>query len=183
MQPEKDVHQYAKSFFGFNNQNKHITIVVPHVEQTRTLSLRCRNYPLFNYEISPDDAFSAFRILGLLSTIYGTKREISIINDVAYDDDRATDCVFVGGPPTNAYIHSRTQQGPLRFGKDNEQRSIHGSEDIYWILFNESSDAKGAQSVVKSLSIARDYCLIAKNTVNNHVQCVVGGLRAYGQRV
>jgi len=182
MQAEKDVFHYAKSFFGFNNKNKNITIVVPHVEQTRALSLRCKNYPLFNYEISPDDAFSTFRILGLLTTIYGKRRNISIVNDVAYNDDRTSNCVFIGGPPTNAYIHYLTRKGPLKFGENNEQRAIHGLKDIYWIEFREHSNKHNTQRIVDSLSIKEDYCLISKNTVNNHVQFVIGGLRAYGQR-
>ncbi|UCE07199.1 MAG: toll/interleukin-1 receptor domain-containing protein [bacterium] len=182
MQAEKDVFHYAKSFFGFNNENRKITIVVPHIEQTRTLSLRCRNYPLFNYEISPDDAFSTFRILGLLSAIYGKRTNISIVNDTEYREHEKTNSIFIGGPPTNAYVYSLTQTGPLKFGENNEQRTIHGLKDIYWIKFREHSNRHTTQRIVDSLSIKEDYCLISKNTIDNHVQFVIGGLRAYGQR-
>lgn len=182
MQTDTDVFLYAKSFFGFGDDTQGITIVVPHVEQTRALSLRCRNYPPFDYEISPDDAFSAFRILGLLSAIYGERSRISIASDAEYHDHPTTDTVFVGGPPTNAYIHHLTRKGPLKFGENNEQRSIQGSKDIYWIKFREHFKNRPSQRIFNSLSIEEDYCLIAKNTVRSHVQFAVGGLRAYGQR-
>lgn len=182
MQAEKDVFHYAKSFFGFNNKNKNITIVVPHVEQKRALSLHCRYYPLFDYEISPDDAYSTFRVLGLLTTIYGKRRKISIVNDVEYNDERTSNCVFIGGPPTNAYVHDYTRKGPLRFGENNSQRAIHGSNNIYWIEFKELEDEKTTPYFRDSFSIKEDYCLISKNTINNHVQFVIGGLRAFGQR-
>jgi len=46
---------YVKHFFGFGEQPDIITIVLPRVERTKLASLQCRNYPLFPYEMSPDD--------------------------------------------------------------------------------------------------------------------------------
>lgn len=177
-----DVYSFAKSFFRFNNENEKITVVLPHVETRRAFSLQCKNYPLFNYEISPDDAYAAFRVLRLLEAIYDREKYIYAVDNTKYADYEISDSIFIGGPPTNANIHRLTQKGPLRFGKNDEQRTIHGAKDIYWIEFREHSNYGTVKRAFDSLSIEKDYCLISKNAVNNHVQFVIGGLRAYGQR-
>lgn len=180
MVAQQDVYHYAKSFFGFNN-NMRITIIVPRVKQTRIISLRCKNYPLFDYEISPDDAYSTFRILELLTTI--DQNQNPFIINVAGDFDREnSNNIFIGGPPTNRYVHALTENGPLKFGKNNKQRDIHGLSDIYWIEFEEFEYERTNPNLQNTLSIVKDYCLISKNTNGNHVEFVVGGLRAYGQR-
>jgi hypothetical protein len=181
VETEENVFRYAKSFFGFNNNNE-ITIIVPYVKQTRTLSLRCKNYPLFNYEISTDDAFSTFRVLGLLTAIYGQTKSISIVHNEPSFSLGKSNNIFIGGPPTNMFAYDLTRKGPLQFSENNERRSIHGLKDIYWIKFREHYNGHTNQRIFDLLSIKEDYCLISKNTINNRVEFVIGGLRAYGQK-
>ena len=45
--------------------------MLPSVERTRLVSLVCKNYPLFPYEVSPDDFFATLRLYSLLVSLYG----------------------------------------------------------------------------------------------------------------
>ena len=50
---------YVKRFFGFGENPESITIVLPGVEQTRQVSLKCHNYPLFPYSCGLINFFAA----------------------------------------------------------------------------------------------------------------------------
>ena len=54
--------------------------------------------------------------------------------------------------------------------------------DIYWIDFEELEDEHTTPKLQDTLSIITDYCLISKNSNKRHVEFVIAGLRAYGQR-
>jgi len=169
-----EIHDLAKQFFGFGDTPGTIKIIIPSVEQTREVSLRCKNYPRFNYEVSPDDMHSAIRVHALLTSIYGERENIEIISHKELSSNPVDyNRIFIGGPPTNIFVFLVTHEAPIHFSQDNINRVIHGTKNDYEIGFSSTDP--------HSRSIAEDYCLISKRSYNQKVEFVIAGLRAYGQ--
>jgi hypothetical protein len=128
------VHDLAKKFFGFGENPGVIKIILPSVSQKREVSLRCANYPLFEYEISPDDMFSAIRVYSLLTSNYGEIVELYSHNEIIIKP--GYNQIFIGGPPTNSFIYHALKNAPIHYGESNVDRIIHGEKGSYEIGFS-----------------------------------------------
>jgi len=165
------IYDLARQFFGFGEGPKNIKIILPSVSQKREVSLRCENYPLFDYEISPDDMYSALRIHSLLTSIYGDIVEVYSHNDIRTRPSHNN--IFIGGPPTNSFSFQAVKNAPIRFGGDNVNRVFQGKERDYKIGFSSADQ--------ESRWITEDYSLISKRKKGKNIEFIIAGLRAYGQ--
>ncbi len=85
------LHDCVKRFFGFGDQPDSISILLPEIVRARPSSLTCKNYPLFDYDISPDDVFTALRVYSMLVLLYGERVKAQPPQDLT-------------GPPTEHYV-------------------------------------------------------------------------------
>lgn len=165
---QNEFYDLAKQFFGFGDNPEKIKIILPSVPRKRKIKFRCLNYPLYDYDVSPDDVHSAMRIYSLLTAIYGAK-----IAEVYSQNDFRTkpngNLILIGGSPTNIFTFSAIKDCPICFGRDKVNRVIRLYKKDYKKI--ELSDNK----------ITKDYCLISKRSNNHNIEFVVAGLRAYGQ--
>jgi len=165
------VHDLAKKFFGFGENPGVIKIILPSVSQKREVSLKCANYPLFEYEISPDDMFSAIRVYSLLTSIYGEIVELYSHNEIILKP--GYNQIFIGGPPTNSFIYHALKNAPIHYSENNVNRIIHGRNGSYEIGFSTPDQG--------SRWITEDYSLISRRKKNQNIELIISGLRAYGQ--
>src|SRR5882672_2054929 len=166
------VYDLAKKFFGFGDEPEDIIIVFPGFKTTRRTTLRCANYPLFNYEVSPDDVYSGLRVYSLLSKFYPPD---NLKLDFTWRLDRKPDShrMLIGGPSTNKFVRDATKDCPISFGPDQRRRFLSGrNNQRYEIEFEGTGQRK---------RLTKDYCLLSKKVINSSVEFVIAGLRAYGQ--
>jgi hypothetical protein len=106
----------------------------------------------------------------LLTALYGD------IVEVAYHTDLhglpSAHRVLVGGPPTNTFISEALRNSPIRFGPSDLDRSIQSPKRDYRIEL---------LAVGKSRYLVKDFCLLSRRVIDEKVEIVVAGLRAYGQ--
>jgi len=160
----------VEQFFGFGENPRTIKIILPSVIQKREVSLLCANYPLFDYEISPDDMLSALRVHSLLSAIYADIVEVFSHKDFALKP--GLNNIFIGGPPTNSFSYQAVKFAPFHFGENNVDRVIYGVERDYKIGFSTKGKEKW---------LTEDYTLISKRKKYKNIEFMISGLRAYGQ--
>jgi len=164
-----DLYELAKEFFQFPDGSQPIKIVLPTVPRSRD-TLTCRNYPVFECEVSPDDVLCAMRVYSLLVVSYRARVEVEFPKVTVYPPPNA---VFVGGPATNDFVADITRHFPIRFHPDSSVRVFLGTQRDYPVGF---SPGEG-----QARSITEDYCLLSKSRDGEGVKFVIGGLRAYGQ--
>ncbi len=164
-----DLYELARNFFQFPDDAP-IKIVLPTVPRKRLSSLNCRNYPLFDCEVSPDDVLSAMRIYSLLVVSYRSRVEVEFPKATVVAPANA---VFIGGPATNTFVSAIAKSFPIHFDFDSSVRVFHGTLDEYEVGFSVGAG--------KHRSIIKDYCLISKCRDGAGVKFVIGALRAYGQ--
>lgn len=164
-----DLYELAREFFRFPKDIQPIKIVLPTVTSSRK-TLHCRNYPVFDCEVSPDDVLCAMRVYSLLVVSYLSRVEVEFPRATVYPPSNG---IFVGGPATNNFVAAITSNFPIRFHPDSAVRVFHGTQRDYKVGFSEGEG--------EARSITEDYCLLSKSRDGEGVKFVIGGLRAYGQ--
>jgi len=165
----KDLYELSRGFFRFP-ENDPIKIVLPTVARKRHSTLNCRNYPLFDCEVSPDDVLSAMRIYSLLVVSYRSRVDVEFPKATVVAPANA---VFIGGPATNTFVSAIAKSFPIHFDIDSSVRLFHGTQGDYEIGFSPGT--------ARQRSITRDYCIVTKCCDGAGAKFVIGGLRAYGQ--
>lgn len=186
MKSNEQLLSYVKRFFGFGDQPDRITILVPRVNCKRDpkpddpVPLKCKNYPLYPYEVSPDDVITAIRVYSLLVSLYGEKVHVRFSGDKPEKTDGHL--VLIGSPVTNDLSANVLEGRPFHFGEGHKDhhiiKKIGVEEECYSVEFNGNNETQ-----MEERSITHDYSLISKFTKENTVEIVLAGCRAYGQQL
>ncbi len=165
---------YAKRFFGFGELPSMITIILPSVEQTRPVSLRCRNYPLFPYEMSPDDVYTALQLYSILVLLYGDR--VQGVSNKEFKIRLPGHCILVGGAPTNVFSFDALKDQYYHFGGEGNHGIIGRNGEKYSAVLDGDDNIPSAER-----SVIRDYIIISKYSRQGNIEFVLSGCRAYGQ--
>lgn len=165
----------VKRFFGFGEQPGIITIVLPRVKRTKLASLVCKNYPLFPYEMSPDDVFTALRIYPMLVSLYGDRVQVESSEELRIKP--AGHCILIGCPATNPFSRNALKGQYYSFGRGEEDHDIVVRDGGRYSVFLDGDDNVPLQA----REITRDYALISKRSRQGKIDFVLAGCRAYGQ--
>ena len=167
--------ELTRAFFGFSVKTTVIHVILPALERARSSTLNCANYPLYDFDVAPDDVFSGVRVHALLTASYPkAKVEIGFTKDTV---GRALEenSVLIGGPPTNDISKAVLSELAIGFSgyvKDSPDRHIVFEGKKYRIGFTS-----GARKQIRT-----DYCLLSKCHQDGRRLVVISGLRAYGQK-
>lgn len=164
----------VKRFFGFGEQPDIITIVLPRVERTKLASLKCKNYPLFPYEMSPDDVFTALRLYSMLVLLYGDRVQVESGKELKTKP--LGHRILIGGAPTNIFSFDAMKDQYYGFGGAENHDIISRDGQKYSVLL----DGDDSMPLAKR-SVIRDYSIISKRSRQDKVEVVLAGCRAYGQ--
>jgi len=165
---------YVKRFFGFGENPESITIVLPGVEQTRQVSLKCHNYPLFPYEMSPDDVFTALRVYSILVLLYGNKVQVESSKNILTPP--LGHRILIGSSFTNSFTSQALKDQFYHFGVGKDEHDIiANSGEKYSVKFDD------CKVPMQERNIILDYCLISRSSRHGIVEVVLAGCRAYGQ--
>jgi hypothetical protein len=165
----------VKRFFGFGEQTGIITIVLPRVKRTKLASLVCKNYPLFPYEMSPDDVFTALRIYPMLVSLYGDRVQVESSEELRAKPPGH--CILIGSPVTNPFSRNTLKGQYYSFGRGNEDHDIFVRDGRRYSMLLDGDD----NIPLQAREIARDYALISKRSRQDKIDFVLAGCRAYGQ--
>jgi len=168
---------YVKRFFGFGEQPDIITIVLPSVERVRSIPFACGNYPLFPYEVSPDDAFTALRLYSMLVSLYGD----SVVQVVSGKELRVKPHghrILIGGSPTNLFSFGALKDQYYQYGGEGNHYIVSRDGDEYAVAFDGDENTP-----LSERSVIRDHSLISKSSRHGRdsLEFVLSGSRAYGQ--
>ena len=172
----KDIYDMARDFFGFPDEASPIQLVLPSVKRPKEAGrFECYNYPLFEFNVQPDDVLAALRVHSLLTASHGERVNVVFHSDLRSPPDNA---FIIGGPATTTFAQ-RVGNFPIHFLKDEDRplRTIRGTRGDYTIRFDPPAD----DTPDEMKSIETDYCLVSKTTTSRGVEVLIGGLRAYGQ--
>lgn len=166
---------YFKRFFGFGENPDFIRVILPQVEQNRTPSLICNNYPRYSYAISPDDVFTALRVYSKLVLLYGNKVQVESSKECILKP--SGHLILIGSPVTNPFSSNVLKDQYYNFGSGKNDHDIFSrdGEKKYTVVFDDESTS------LEERNIIRDYSLISKRSIYGIVQVVLAGCRAYGQ--
>lgn len=117
---------YVKRFFGFGDHPDIITIVLPKVEQTRVPSLICHNYPMYSYEISPDDVYTALRVYSMLVLLYGDR--VQVVSSKEQTIKPLGHLILIGSPVTNPFSSDVLKDRYYFFGSGKEDHDIFAQD-------------------------------------------------------
>jgi len=167
---------YVKSFFGFGENPESITIVLPRVEQKREVSLKCHNYPLFTYEMSPDDVFTALRVYSIMVLLYGDNVRIESSKNILTPP--LGHRILIGSSFTNPFSSQALKSQFYHFGEGKDDHDIIANNgEKYSVKFDDYNVP------LEERNIILDYCLISRSSRQGIVEVVLAGCRAYGQMV
>ena len=165
---------YVKKFFGFGENPESITIVLPRVEQKREVSLKCHNYPLFTYEMSPDDVFTALRVYSIMVLLYGDKVRIESSNNILTPP--LGHRILIGSSFTNPLSSEALKGLFYHFGEGKDEHNIIANNgEKYSPKFDD------CKVPMQERNIILDYSLISRSSRQGIVEVVLAGCRAYGQ--
>ena len=165
----------VKRFFGFGHRPDSISIVLPAIQRARPSSLICKNYPLFNYDMSPDDVFTALRVYSFLVLLYGDRIQAQPPRDLT--GSLTGHYVSIGSPVTNKFTAQSLEDQYYYFGSGAYDHDIFGGKDSRYTLSLEGAD--GSEN--ENLQITQDYALITRISSRGYVEVNLSGSRAYGQ--
>lgn len=167
---------YVKSFFGFGDHPDIITIVLPKVEQKRVPSLICNNYPMYSYEISPDDVFTALRVYSMLVLLYGDR--VQVVSSKEQNIKPLGHLILIGSPVTNPFSFDVLKDQYYSFGNGKEDHDILAQDgNRYFVRLDSDDDS----IPLSKKNLIKDYSLITKRSMHGIVEVVLAGCRAYGQ--
>jgi hypothetical protein len=151
-----------------------VTIVLPSFRRERESSLKLDNYPLYRFEVSPDDVLSALKIYSLLNMIYYPEYlksgdELQVVLDSYLTAPPNHHTILIGGPHTNDFVEDALCDFAFRFQP--------AADDLHLI----GPDGREYRIKVENNRIVEDYCLITRRDFGHKVVVVIAGLRAYGQ--
>jgi len=192
--PDEELYTLAKAFFNFAplGDGTKIEIVLPNPERKRTPSLKCNNYPPFDHEVSPDDMYSVVRVHSLLTRCYGEVVELSFVRD--HKDNFKNHLVLIGAPYTNKLTEEANrcikEAGGFHFVGSHPCRAIvRDKSDARYEIKLEDADnnvhvlpESGSLSGVEEMFLVEDYCYVSRRRLGEHVEIIIAGLRAYGQK-
>ena len=165
---------HAKNFFGFGENPELITIILPRVEQTRQVSLKCHNYPLFPYEMSPDDVFTALRVYSIMVLLYGNKVQVESSKNILTPP--VGHRILIGSSFTNPFSSQALKGQFYHFGEGKDEHDIIANNGKkYSVKFDDS------KLPMQERNIILDYSLISRSSRQGIVEVVLAGCRAYGQ--
>lgn len=170
---------YAKRFFEFGEQPDIITIVLPSVERSRSISFACGNYPLFPYEVSPDDVFTALRLYSMLVSLYGDD-VVQVVFGKELKVKPHGHHILIGGSPTNLFSFGALVDQYYQFGGEGNHYIVSRDGDEYAVAFDGDENTP-----LSERSVIRDHSIISKSSRHGRdsLEFVLSGSRAYGQMV
>lgn len=172
---KEKIFNYVKCFFGLGDYPGIIKIVLPMVEQKRTPSLICNNYPLYSYEIPPDDVFTALRVYSMLVFLYGDRVQIDSCNQLNVKP--SGHLIMIGSPVTNHFTSSALENQYFHFGEGKEDHDILGKKgERYSVKLDGNNRIPNEKR-----NVIKDYALITKRSHHGKIEVVMAGCRAYGQ--
>jgi hypothetical protein len=161
--------QLLHQLFQIPDDNRKILVLLPSVTRARGPSLKCDNYPLYNFELSPDDAKTALKVYPLLMEQYGKDRvEVRFCNEERIKPDGGH-LVLIGSSVTNLYTDDTLRVLKYSFGSGSQDHDIIANGNVL-------------KTHVESRKIVQDFALFTRRRRQSGVvEIVLAGCRAYGQ--